>query len=108
MARTTMDLPDEWDDDDGINLRQVWNVIGRFKWAILGLAFIVTLLTALVVYAMTPIYSATSLVHIQSEQANIVSIEEIYGIGDQNTLQLDVIIGLGEAGFRVGPASDEK
>jgi len=46
----------------------------------LSLAFVVTLLTALVVYAMTPVYRATALVHIQSEQANIVSIEEIYGV----------------------------
>ena len=67
-------------DDDGIDLLQLWNTVSRRKWAILSLAFIVTLLTTLVVYAMTPIYGATALIHIQPQQANIVSIEEIYGV----------------------------
>jgi capsular exopolysaccharide synthesis family protein len=76
-----MQTREQWDlDDDGVDLRQRWNTISRRKWAILSLAFAVTLLTALVTYAMTPIYSATAIVHIQSQQANIVSIEEIYGI----------------------------
>ena len=76
-----MKMHEEWElDDDGIDWRQLWNTVSRRKWAILSLAFVVTLLTALVVYAMTPIYSATALIHIQSQQANIVSIEEIYGV----------------------------
>ena len=74
-------MHEEWElDDDGIDWRQLWNTVSRRKWAILSLAFVVTLLTALVVYAMTPVYSATALVHIQPNQANIVSIEEVYGV----------------------------
>ena len=74
-------MHEEWElDDDGIDWRQLWNTVSYRKWAILSLAFIVTLLTALVVYAMTPVYSATALVHIQPNQANIVSIEEVYGV----------------------------
>ena len=65
---------------DSIDWRRIWRVVRRRKWAILSLAFISSLLTALVVYAMTPIYSATALVYIQSSQANIVSIEEVYGV----------------------------
>ena len=67
-------------DDTGVDWRQLWNTVSRRKWPILAVAFVVALLTALVVYAMTPIYSATALVHIQPNQANIVSIEEVYGV----------------------------
>jgi len=71
---------DEWEDNEGLDLLHLWAVIYRRKWSILTLAFVASLLTALVVSAMTPIYQATAIVHIQSEQANIVSIEEVYGI----------------------------
>ena len=71
---------DEWEDNEGLDLRQMGGVVYRRKWSILSLAFVATLLAALIVYTMTPIYQAAAIVHIQSEQANIVSIEEIYGI----------------------------
>lgn len=71
---------DEWEDNDGLDLIHLWAVIYRHKWSILTLAIVASLLTAMVVYVMTPVYRATAIVHIQSEQANIVSIEEIYGI----------------------------
>ena len=76
-----MEIRKTWEPgEDGVDWRQVWNAVGRRKWAILSLALIATVLTALVVHAMTPIFRASSLLHIQSEQANIVSIEEVYGV----------------------------
>ena len=69
-----------WDDDEGLDLRHLWAVVYRRKWLIIALALMATLATAYFVYTMTPIYQATTIVHIQSEQANIVSIEEVYGI----------------------------
>ncbi len=71
---------DEWEDDEGLDLQHLWAVIYRRKWSILALAFVVSLLTGLVVSAMTPVYRASAIVHIQSEKANVVSIEEVYGI----------------------------
>jgi len=71
---------EQWEGNDGLDLVHVWAVINRRKWSILTLAFVVSLLTGLIVYAMTPVYQASAIVHIQSEQANIVSIEEVYGI----------------------------
>lgn len=80
-----MDRREEWEEEDGgIDLRHAWNVVSRRKWAILALAIVATLLTALVVYAMTPIFRAAAILNIQSEQANIVSIEEIYGLDTRN------------------------
>jgi capsular exopolysaccharide synthesis family protein len=71
---------DKWEDDQGIDLQYLWAVVYRHKWSILAMACVVTLLAGLVVYAMTPVYRATAIVHIQSEKANVVSIEEVYGI----------------------------
>ncbi len=73
-------------ENDSIDWQRVWIVVRRRRWALLSLAFVATVLTALIVFIMTPIYSATALVLIESRQANIVSIEEIYGvdIGNKN------------------------
>lgn len=66
--------------DDVIDLRQYWQTIMRHKWGIIGFAFVVTLLTTLAVYSLTPIYRATATLLIESQQANVVSIEEVYGL----------------------------
>lgn len=71
--------------EDVIDLRQYWQTIMRQKWGIIGFAFIVTLLTALVVFSITPIYRATATLLIESQQANIVSIEEVYGLDGGNS-----------------------
>jgi len=67
-------------DDDEIDLRQLWNIIYRSKWNILGLALVVCVLAVVVVSNMVPVYSATATLLIESAEANIVSIEEVYGI----------------------------
>ena len=75
-------LEQEWEQE--IDLRQYWNVVNRSKWAILGLSVTVTLLSAVVVFTMTPTFSASVTILIESQQANIVSIEEIYGLDTRN------------------------
>jgi succinoglycan biosynthesis transport protein ExoP len=67
-------------DDDVIDLHQYWSIISRNKWGIVGLAAVVVAATIVVVSAMTPIYKATATLLIESEAANVVSIEEVYGI----------------------------
>jgi len=67
-----------WEED--IDLRHYWNVINRKKWPIISLASVVSIIALLVVYAMTPIYQATTTILIESRGANVVSIEEIYGL----------------------------
>jgi len=81
--------------DDVIDLRQYWQTIMRHKWGIIGFAFVVTLLTTLAVYSLTPIYRATATLLIESQQANVVSIEEVYGLeGGQSeyfTTQFEIL-----------------
>ncbi|MGO0308832.1 GumC family protein [Endozoicomonas acroporae] len=76
-------------DDDIIDLRQIFHVLNSHRWAILGFTFAVTLVAILVVFSMTPIYQATSVLQIEQEQAKVVSIEEIYGIEGGNDSYLN-------------------
>jgi capsular exopolysaccharide synthesis family protein len=71
-------------DEEVIDLREYWRVLRRHQYSILGLAFVAVLLAALVVFSMTPIYSSTSTLLIEAEKSNIVSIEEVYGVGNGN------------------------
>jgi len=68
-------------EDDEIDLRQYLHVIMKYKWSILGLTFVVSLLTVLVLFSIEPTYQATATVLIESQENKIVSIEEVYGIG---------------------------
>ncbi|MDI3325976.1 polysaccharide biosynthesis tyrosine autokinase [Pontibacterium granulatum] len=70
--------------DDVIDLRQYWLTVMRHKWGILGFAFVVTLLSVLVVFSLEPVYRATATLLIESKQAKVVSIEEVYGLDSSN------------------------
>jgi capsular exopolysaccharide synthesis family protein len=63
-----------------IDIGQYWITIKRYFWRILGLAFFLTLLVSLFVLSMTPRYVATVSLLIEAEQANVLSIEEVYGL----------------------------
>jgi len=66
--------------EEEIDLSQYWKVVNRRKWSIIALASLVTLLTILIVYSLTPYYKATSTLLIEPQQAKLPSIEELYGM----------------------------
>lgn len=70
--------------EEVIDLRQYWRTLMRYKWGIVGLAFVVTLLAILVVFSIKPTYRATATLLIDSQRANVVSIEEVYGLENSN------------------------
>src|SRR5256885_4410340 len=82
--KSTIPVDEDWETGDGIDWRYRWNIINRRKWSIIGLALAVGLLTTLVVFAMTPIYRASATLLIESQAANVVSIEEVYGLDTRN------------------------
>jgi polysaccharide biosynthesis transport protein len=65
---------------DEIDFRHYWNIVWREKLGIIGLAMVVSVMTIVVAYNITPIYRATASLLIESKEANVVSIEEVYGI----------------------------
>ncbi len=67
-----------------IDLRQYFAILRRHKWGIVGLGFLSALLAALVVMSMTPVYKSTATLLIEANEANVVSIEEVYGIESAN------------------------
>lgn len=71
-------------EEETIDLRQYWRTIMQRKWSILSFAMVVTLLTIMVVFSIKPTYRATATLLIESQQANVVSIEEVYGLDSSN------------------------
>ncbi len=71
-------------DDDEIDLRHYWRVIHSQRWNIVSLAVVISVVAALVVLAMRPVYQSSATLMIESQQANILSIEEVYGVGTAN------------------------
>jgi polysaccharide biosynthesis transport protein len=70
------------DDDDTIDLMELWRSITKRKWAILSFALLVGIVTAAVVLTLTPIYRATTVVMFETSKARVVSIEDVYaGVG---------------------------
>jgi len=66
--------------EEVIDLRHYWRVLMLHKWNIAGLSFVVTLFAALVAFSMQPVYRATATVLIESQQAKVLSIEDVYGL----------------------------
>jgi len=46
------------EDEDEIDLRQLWSVITRNKWSITWLAVTFTILAVIILFSITPIYKA--------------------------------------------------
>jgi capsular exopolysaccharide synthesis family protein len=73
-------LDDKLLDSEIINLEQIWQPIKQYSWRILALAVLISVLVTLVVMSITPQYRATTTLLIESDQTNLTSIEEVYGL----------------------------
>lgn len=71
-------------DDDFIDLGRLFRAVMRFKWGIFGLAFAITLATGLLVFSMQPIYSASASIVLESQEANVVNVEQVYTLDTYN------------------------
>ncbi|MEP5764903.1 MAG: polysaccharide biosynthesis tyrosine autokinase [Halieaceae bacterium] len=67
--------------EDEIDLRHYWRVIYQQRWNIVALAVAVSIVAALTVLAMRPVYRSTLTLMIESQEAKVLSIEEVYGLG---------------------------
>ncbi|MAM69591.1 MAG: hypothetical protein CMP91_00415 [Gammaproteobacteria bacterium] len=92
---------DDFFEEESIDLRHYWRVLMRFKWGILGLGIFSAVLTALILIRMDDIYESTATLLIESDQPNITSIEQIYGIESQSreyfNTQFELLRGRGLA-----------
>lgn len=67
--------------DIEINILDYWLVIRRNRLHILGFCIVFTVLAALIIFILPSIYQSESTILIESKDAKVVSIEEIYDIG---------------------------
>lgn len=76
---------DSYESDVGvIDLRHYWRVLMLRKWSIASLCLVFGLLAAFIVFSIQPVYRATNTLLIESQQANVLSIEDVYGIDSGN------------------------
>ncbi|MDP2548176.1 MULTISPECIES: polysaccharide biosynthesis tyrosine autokinase [unclassified Oceanobacter] len=68
-----------------IDLMYYWHVLRRHLTKIIALSAVATVIAALVVMSITPIYKATTTLLIEAEEAKILSIEEVYGLNGQSS-----------------------
>jgi polysaccharide biosynthesis transport protein len=66
---------------DTLDIVEYWRAISKRRWSILGLTFLVSLLTLLVVSGIRPQYRGTATLLIEQGKSKIVSIEEVYSQG---------------------------
>ena len=64
-----------------IDLSHYWQVIRRQLKKIILFSAVITAIAVLVALAMTPVYRATATILIEAQEAKVLSIEEVYGLG---------------------------
>lgn len=65
-------------DDETIDFAHYWQVFKRYSGRIILLAVVFTVMVGIIVMKMTPQYSAKATLLIESQPANVMSIEEVY------------------------------
>ncbi|EIJ41414.1 capsular exopolysaccharide biosynthesis protein [Beggiatoa alba B18LD] len=78
-------------DESEVDLRIYLNILNRYKWRILRLTLLISLLAWLVSYTLQPIYTATATFLINVESPNIVSVQEFTVRNDQMKTQIDIL-----------------
>jgi len=68
-----------------MDLQHYLRVVRKHKWPIALFTAAITSLAAYYAFTATPIYRATSTLLIEQQKANVVSVEELYGVDTENT-----------------------
>jgi capsular exopolysaccharide synthesis family protein len=80
-------IPPE-EDDDEINLADLWLVIRKYKWTIISFAALVFTATVIGTALMRPVYRATTTLQIKEEGAQVLEYQDLEGApsrgGDRN------------------------
>lgn len=92
-VRTLADNPQD-DDAGGLNLVELWRSVSKRKWAILGFALVVSLLTAAVTLTLTPVYRASTVIMFEPEKSKVMSLDELFAnnTGNRDYLQTQLEI----------------
>ncbi len=72
------------DSQPSLDLLLYWRAILNFKWHIAALSSVLTIIAIMAALSLEPVYEATTTMLIESQKANTVSVEEIYGLDTGN------------------------
>ncbi|MEH6590024.1 MAG: polysaccharide biosynthesis tyrosine autokinase [Halioglobus sp.] len=78
MQAHNLPTPFSHGDESTIDLQHYWRVVRQSWKGILGLCLVVSMLAALWVMRIAPVYRASATIMIEAQQANTVSIQEVY------------------------------
>jgi len=80
------------EQDEGIDIRALALVLWRRKWIILNTAVFLLVLSAIVVFQLTPRYTAQAMLAIESRQNSVVDLEAVMsGLGtDQAAIKTEI------------------
>lgn len=81
---TQLFLHDPDDQEEKLEIIEYLRTLAKRKGQILAFGLIFALLAAVIVFVMTPIYSATVTVLIEAGKAKVLSIEDVYSGATQN------------------------
>ncbi len=63
--------------DDEIDLRELWNILVRYRWTILVFTALVLTVTNIALVLMRPVYKATTLLEIMPSSGNIIKFQNL-------------------------------
>lgn len=67
-----------------IDIKQIFQFIKKYWLVVIAVSFLGALIAGLASFAMSPVYKAETTLLIEAEEAKVVSIEEVYGVGSAN------------------------
>lgn len=82
------------EDSAGLDIREIWRIINKHKWSILGLTALVTLIGGLMVYREVPIYRATTTLQIERNPARVAPVQDWYTAYTEGYLYYQTQYGL--------------
>ncbi len=65
------------EDDDIIDLRQLWNVLWRRRWTIFLTTLLIVAVAGIGTALMTPIYRASTVMQIELDSGNVLQFEDV-------------------------------
>src|SRR5215470_3588222 len=95
---------------DAPNLRDYWHVVRKHKWKIVACFLTAIFVTAVVIFSMTPIYTATTTLVIERKDPQVVNIKHVLADG-VNGHRVNIILwlirhnnprGFPQYGFNIG------
>jgi uncharacterized protein involved in exopolysaccharide biosynthesis len=93
-------------DEDVIDIRALFLVLLRRKWIIINTALLCTIMSILILYQLTPRYTATVMLALETRQNQVVDFEAVMSGGGTDVAAIKTEIDIMTSRRLVGKAVD--